>query len=504
MWGLRLFVVALAVTAAAALTACGGDEVDSPGLATVVPVDAPLYADGVVKPDDEDREALDSSLGTLLGEPDVVARFSAGLDEVLEDEDASWGEDIEPWAGERAGIFFLDLGEDPEGAMILEIEDENAFGEATERIAARRGAVRDESHGGVDYRVDDDDRAWGVVEGYAVIGPEAGVQAAIDASQGDSLDDSDAFEAAIGDLSDDRLATVYASPGPILDGLLESGEIDAAERAQIADAFGAAGEEPIAFSLGAASEALFAEVASHSGDGSVAASASELIERAPEDAWLAFGLGDAGPALEAALATADPRSLDTGIGLDLPGFAAGAGDAGGFFAGTSLLGMTGALVLSEREPAALGDSVSELERGLADDPSVRVEPLELEGEGFALIPAGVPIQFPVVLRDGMLVVAMGTDAVSQALEPEASLSDSDAFEAAADGVGDDFEVAAYLDFEQMLQLLGSLPGFWEDPEMASARPYLERLERFVAGVREDDDRSIARAVLGVREGGGAE
>jgi hypothetical protein len=304
-------------------------------------------------------------------------------------------------------------------------------------------------------------------------------------------------------------AWTYASPEAILDALVTAGEIDDAERGRIAEQLGPAVTEPVVLSLGATRETLVAELSS-SAEAPSAPSASELFERVPEDAWVAVALDDAGVTLQEVVGAAGPAlaedlaGVEDAIGLDLAELATRTGDAAGYFGGTSVLQIGGAVMLEGGDADSLAGVLDGLERRLSRDPAVRIEPLEGEGEGFMLIPADVPIQFPFALRDGFLVAGLGPEAVDQALGSDSPLATSEPYEDAADALGDGFDPVAYLDFERMLELVGGLPGFWDDTDLAAARPYLERLDHFVAGSRTDDGRSLLRLALGVRDAGDGE
>jgi len=497
--GAAAATVTAALAATLALGGCGGDDGDDPSrTAGVVPSDVAAYADGAVKPSDDDREALESSLGTLLGDADVDATIASGLDGLFAGESISWAEDIEPWAGERGAIFVVDP--DSDGAVVVEIDDEDAAVETFERLS-EPGAddVADEYDLG-DGDGDGDFGRAAIVEDYAVIGSEAAVAAAVEAADGDSLLDADEFDAAAGDLSDDRLVTLYVDPGAALDTLIASGEIDDADGEVVAGAL----QEPVGLALGAGSEQLRAEVSIAPGGEGPAVASSELIERVPDGAWIAVAAGDAGPALASALGAIGPLvgdldELEATIGgIDLSELAAATGDAAAYFGGTSLLGIRGAVMLEALDAAAVAAFLERLADGLAASREVEVQPLAGEGEGFTLTPAGVPLQFPFVLRDDLLVAGLGTEAVEQAFEPDSSLADSDAFGDAAEALGDGDEPIAYVDFEQMLELLDGIPGLWGDPDLAAARPYLERLDDFVTGAAADDGRSRVTMALTLR------
>jgi hypothetical protein len=193
-------------------------------------------------------------------------------------------------------------------------------------------------------------------------------------------------------------------------------------------------------------------------------------------------------------------SLPDGPALDLADEITGwAGDFGAFVGGTSLFGLSGALVLETRDQEASARTLDRLQRLLATEPGLSVQPLsEGDDQGFSLSPAGVPVELQVVQR-GDKVVAGLPDSVSDVLSPSSTLGDSDAFHSAADALGEDFAPVAFLDFVPLLQLAESFSQIRDDPDYRSAKPYLDHLDYLVLGGRRDQDRSEVRMVLGLRD-----
>jgi hypothetical protein len=176
-----------------------------------------------------------------------------------------------------------------------------------------------------------------------------------------------------------------------------------------------------------------------------------------------------------------------------------AGDIGGFVGGTSLFGLSGALVLETSDEQASAQTLDQLQRALGNDPALSVEPLTEPGEhGFSLTPAGVPIQFQVAQR-GDKVVAGLADSVNDVFSPSSTLDDSDAFNSAAEALGEDFAPITFIDFVPLFQLVDSFPQAQSDPDYRSAKPYLDHLDYLVLGGRRDQDRAEVRMVLGLRD-----
>jgi hypothetical protein len=171
----------------------------------------------------------------------------------------------------------------------------------------------------------------------------------------------------------------------------------------------------------------------------------------------------------------------------------------GWFGGTNVLGARGGLIFEATDEGAAEELLDGLRTAFSADPRVRVTPGDSEGEAFSVGPADVPIEFPFVLRDGLLVTGLGEQSIEQVYAPETSLEDSDAYDAASEALGDDFPVGALLDFQTLVGFFQGL-NTEDEPDLNAALPYLARMDVFAAGAREDDDATTLRFVLRPQEG----
>ena len=192
--------------------------------------------------------------------------------------------------------------------------------------------------------------------------------------------------------------------------------------------------------------------------------------------------------------------LDGGLGFDLGAqITRWVGDFGGFAGGTSLFGLSGALVLETSDEQASIQTLDRLQRALSNEPGLTVEPLNDPGEhGFSLTPAGVPVSFQVVQR-GDKVVAGLARLGQRCLLPELHARRLGSFNSAADALGEDFVPVTFVDFVPLFQLVGGFPQVRSDPDYQRAKPYLDHLDYLVFGARGDGDRAEVRAVLGLRD-----
>jgi hypothetical protein len=497
---------ALAIGACVGLLAagCGGDDeaatsFTGPDPATVTPAGAPLFAEAVVRPEGERKEALDSALSKLLATDDPGGFIVEQLDRALAGEvrGFTYEDDVAPWLGTRAGIFFESFTDDAEGAAVLAVTDPDAAGEAIEKANAgddERG--REASYRGFDYTLSTDGNAAGLVGDFLVTGSEGGFKGAVDASRGSSLAASGDFQAQLEAQPDDQLAFVYADPQGVVDALEKAGELTAGQVRAAGPQLQSLLSEPATASVSASPDDLALQLSVAQGENTPSPQESPLLVDFPSDSWLAFASGDAGAGLGQGFGAAE-QALGFDLGSQLRRWA---GDVGGFARGTSLFGLGGALVVETDDGQASAKTLDELERSLSADRSLRVAPLSAEGEeGFSLTPTGVPIQFQFVQRDGKVVIGLGSESVDQVFSPGSTLGDSDAFEGATGALGDEFPPLVFIHFVPLLELFEGFPQVAEDPDYQQAKPYLEHLDSLVVGGRSEGGRASLRLVLGLRD-----
>ncbi|HEY7150399.1 MAG TPA: DUF3352 domain-containing protein [Solirubrobacterales bacterium] len=494
---------AFAAAAAALLTGCGGGggtttSFTGPDPATVAPADAPLFAEAVVRPAGDQKDALDSALSKLLATDDPGGFILERLDRALGEQAKgfTFENDVAPWLGSRAGVFLETFTDDADGAAVLAVTNPAAARDAIDKAsAASDERQRHATYDGVPYD-SSGSTATGLVGDFLVTGSEGAFKEAVDASQGSSLADSGDFSARLAAAPEDQIAFLYAEPRGIVDALERSGELTAQELEAAGPQVQTLLSQPATASVSATADDVSLELSAAQGSNTPAPRESPLMSGFPSDSWLAFASSDAGAALGQGLGAAE-QALGFDLGAQLGHWA---GDVGGFARGTSLFGLGGALVLETGDEQASAETLDDLRRALSADRSVRVSPLSASGEqGFSLSPAGVPIQVQFVQRDGKVVVGLGPDSVDQVFSPSSTLGDSDAFKAAEGSLGDDFPPVAFLDFVPLLQLVESFQQAAEDPDYQQAKPYLDHLASLAVGGRSEGDRASVRVVLGLRD-----
>lgn len=117
-----------------------------------------------------------------------------------EDCDVSYGDDIEPWLGDRAAVAAVPDADGPQPIVVLQVTDAGAAEAGLQAIKACGGDG-------------DQDTAW-VIEGdWAVIAPtQALAQSTVDAAGTASLADDEDYQRWTAEAGDPGVVTMYAAP----------------------------------------------------------------------------------------------------------------------------------------------------------------------------------------------------------------------------------------------------------------------------------------------------
>jgi hypothetical protein len=496
-----------------ALAACGGDDGPAnPDPATLAPADAVLYVEAVPRPEGEAREGAEAGLAKLLDSDDPGAFIVEQLDRGLAEEDVgiTFEEDVEPWLGERAGLFLSGVDSEGEmtGAALVAVTDPDAALETVdELLGAAEEPVEDRTYGGVTYRASEQDDAVGIVGDFLVAGSEAGFMQAVDASEGEQLASDDGYKEAIAVADEDRLLTLYAVPGPLLEELAASGELAPGEADELRDQLGAAAEGPLVAWVTLGSDRLSLAGAAAAAGGPPPGEAA-LLGDLPSDSWLALGGADLGESIEEALtgaALGAELDIDVGgveaiereLGIDVArDLTSWLGDGAAFVSGTSLFGVGGGVVVQTTDKAASARAIQLLGAAL-EEAGVELRPSGV-GAGYEFRIPGAPVAAEVV-QDGDRVVAVaGGVSLEDVLDPGSNtLEDSEAFQAAREALGDGFEVGLYLRLVDLLRLVEGVPGVGADPDFRQVRRFLDHLDYLVAGARREGDLDVAALTIGL-------
>jgi hypothetical protein len=499
----------LTLTAIVAAGCGGGETKKQTGIASLVPADAPAYFDVVARPDASAAGGLDGAVDAIAGrDVDLNRELARAINAELSSEgaDQTYEDDIEPWLGDRAGGFASVVSDEIEGALIVETTDGSRALDVVGKAIEDSGTeLRDEQHGGVEYRTDGEG-ALGIVDDRLVIGTPGGFEAAVDASKGDSLADSSEFDDPVGADSPDNLATAYAEPRGAVDLLERSGEVPPGQLDAITKQLGAGAGEPVVLTATADSEGFKFEGTGPAGE----AKPQPVLDDLPSQSWAAAGVVGVGEALRRSLdqiRSSVPGGFDldevvrreTGIDLEAD-LLSWLGDVSAFLGATSVIDLKLGAVMTTTDQRASAAALDRLRWVVARNlPAGQAEvgKLGVSGDaGFTVTFSGFPAPLNVVQRGDRVVVALGDATTDQAFSG-GKLGSSSEFERAQSGLGEGFEPSVYVAFGPMAKFLETLPNAESDPDLANALPYLKRLDYFVVGSRREGDRASFGAVLGL-------
>ena len=500
-----LGAVALAALAMLA-AACGGGEGGSDP-ARIVPPRATLYLDATIDPQGDQEQAVRSILGRFPRGDQTRDLLVREIEQEARESNTpiDFDKDVEPWLGDRAGIFFTTLGPgEPKGAAIVATTDEGKARDAIDKLAAEDDKER--SHEGVDYRVSDEGTASGVIEGFAVFGDEAEFKATVDAAKGSSLSESGRWEKATADIPDDRIGTGYLDQGALVQA---AGGQNAQGEQAARCLLGAAARQPLAVSTQADRDGVtFESVLPGVGkapSGLFTGTEAGLLPTLPADAWLAFGQAHLGEGIKRVIdclggalgggAARDQFRQATGLDLDRD-LLSWMGDAGLFVRGTNQADIGGGLVLETRDPAASRRALAKVlpaTRRQLRGARVRPSPLPDVEAGFIVRQPGAP-EFHAAQRGKRVVLAFSRQAAEDGLAPPRPLSGSRTFKAAGGSLGEGYGASFYLAVQPILALVET-GGPTDVPGYRQALPYLEKLSFLVSGNKQEDVRLLSRARL---------
>jgi hypothetical protein len=508
---MRKLLLTIAVLSVTVLPAagCGDDEQAASGASELAPAGVAIYAEATLKPEGDQKEAIDAILAKFPGGGQATDKLKELIEKGLRESDApiTFKDDIEPWLGDEAAFFASGMhpsGQFKAAAGLIATEDEDKAEAALEKSA--EGKITRKTYNDVEYLTDESDQAGAVFDGFLVLGSEAGVKAAIDASKGDSkLSDDEDYKNAIEGAADDRLGLFYLNTPQLMKTVQQAGT-------PLPDSFKKFFQEPFVATVDADDDGVvfeatipedLAKAFAFFGQG------SDLLTDMPADSWLALAQTDFGKLLDfyvdafaGAVGGRDAieQQFQAATGLDLQkDVIAWMGDFGIFVRGTSVSELDGALVIETTDEAASGRLIAALER-LAKSQAqgeVRIGPLTAPGggDGFTAQGAGVPKPIHVFQKGGRVVFAYGDAAATDAVDAGNKLGDSPDFTATRDSLGD-YDVSFYVLMQPIFDLVDST-GAASDADWQDAKPYLEPLSALVGGTSGDGDdlRSALKLVV---------
>jgi Protein of unknown function (DUF3352) len=521
----RLVLPVLAAAAAIALLAgCGdGDSSSSTDPASVAPADAPVFIEAKIQPTGELKTNLEDLASNLAGVEDLGGTIVSYLEQSASDSDEpiDFEKDIQPWLGESAGIFLTEFdGDDFEGTgFAVAVTD---TGEAQDfldkQVESEDSESEDASYEGVDYKLDtEDEEAVGIVGGFIVFGDdEASFKAAVDASDGDSLAEADAYTSITPSSPQSSLADIYVNIG----GLIEAAKSEVDPSAlKFFEAAGVQVEKSSALvSLVPGSNNIEIDVASKLTDEVESAvpstDAAQILGSMPANSIAALSAGDLGASIGELVDTIDEEGIPGEVpagkfkstlkeaGIDLEKITDGLGDAAVFAQGRSLLTLSGALVIEAKDPTEAQNTVSNIGTLLRANGTPGVTAVSGKASGFSVRSEDLGRQPLIVAAKGeRIAIGYGLRSTLAGLDSEsgATLSETKAYNEALNALGST-PITGFAAGAPALRLVEGLLTDPEDKEeLEELTPYLSKVPFLAIGSETKEDVARARLILGVTE-----
>lgn len=515
----RTFLATVVAAALIALAGCGGGDSAGSKVADLAPPGAPVFLEGTLRP-----------TGELRANTEAIVKQVAGIDNLgdfvvskLEEEAGDDGEafdyekEVEPWLGERAGVFFEELdGDDFSGTgVIVESTDTTATQDFVDAQAEANNddPYRSASYEGIDYEVGgSEDNAIGVVGDFLVFGEDERVfKEIVDASKGDALADEDTFANAISAASDGSLADVYVDVGELID--RSGGQIDPMARQLLGNAGIDPSEATAVASIVPGSDQVAIEFSSDlAGQEAPTGDASELLGSLPGSAFAGFAVSGFGNQLNEAIDSLDeegipgtipPGQLKKGLkqlGIDLEGLANSFEDAGAFAVGSNEDNLGGALVLTTKGSEAT-DTIASIGKLLRSVQVEGVTALSGKYSGFTIRDEDLGDKpLVVTAKDGRMAIGYGLPATLAGLLAGTgnakTLSESPTYSAAVDSLGDT-PISGFAEGAAALKLADSLiPS--TDSGFEEAKKYLKNIRFLALGSATQDELATAKLIVGLK------
>jgi uncharacterized protein DUF3352 len=520
----RLLLPVLAAAAAIAILAgCGdSDSSSSTDPASVAPAETPVFIEGKIQPTGELKANVEAIASKVAGVDDLGETIVSYIEQsaIDSDEPIDFEKDVRPWLGESAGIFLTEFdGDDFEGGgFAVEVTD---TGEAQDFLDKQSESEdpkpEDESYEGVDYRVDQDDgEALGIVGSFLVFGEDKAVfEAAVDASEGDSLADAQAYRDVTPSSPENSLADVYVDIGGLIEmagsevdpeakKFLESSGVDIEKSSALISLVPGADnvEIDIAGRVGGAEESVPTE------------DAAALLGSMPASSVAAIGVGDLGASIGEAVDTIDKQGIPGEVppnqlkdvmkkaGIDIDQITANLGDTAAFVQGRTEATLAGAVVIEAKSATEARNTVSNIATLLFANKTPGVTAVSGKASGFSVRNADLGAQpLVVVAKGGRIAIGYGMRAALTGLDAEsdATLSKTKAYNEALNSLGST-PITGFAAGAPALRLVeGLLTDTDEKEELEELAPYLSKVPFLAIGSETKGDLVQAKVILGVTE-----
>jgi Protein of unknown function (DUF3352) len=518
----RLVPPVVAVAAALAILAgCGGGgSGSSSDPASVAPSDAPVFIEAKLQPTGELKENVEGIARRVAGVDDLGATIVSLVEQSAlgSHQKLDFESEVQPWLGETAGIFLTEYDGDSfgGGGFAIEATDTGEAQDFIDRLAEGEDPKpREESYEGVDYRIDPEDgNSVGIVGNFVVFGEDrSSFESAVDASNGESLTDLEAYDGLNPSSPESTLANVFVDIGalvrqsgstvdPSAREFFESAGIDVEKAAALASLVPGSNnvEIDLASDLGEADDSVTVE------------DAADLLGSMPARSVAALGYGNLGEGLGEVVDTIDEQGIPGEVpagqfkstlkraGIDLEKIAAGLGDAAAFLEGRTEATLGGALVIEAKDPTEARNTVANVGALVRASDVPGVTAVTGKASGFSVRSKDLGRKpLVVAARGDRIAIGYGLPATLSGLDSEsgATLAKTKAYNEALNALGST-PITGFAAGAPVLRLVEGLMTS-ADPreELEQVAPYLSKVPFLAIGSEVEEGVTHARLILGV-------
>jgi hypothetical protein len=506
----RLVLLVAALATALSIAGCGGGGSSGSDPATLAPPKAPVYVEASVQPEGELKTNVDALAKDIAGVDNLGDLLVSELESSASDSDEEFDyeKEVEPWLGEKGGLFLQEYdGDDFSGyGVAIQSTDTGATQDFIDHLAS-------ESSERVDYIVEaeDEDQIVAVVGDFFVVAEDKPTfEAMVDASNGESLADGEDFAGTMAAAPSGSLADVFVDIGGLIE---ESGGTVDPEAQQFLDSAGIDPEEATAVAgLIPGSDQVEIDVSTDlSGDNPPTGDASKLLGSLPSSSFAAIASADFGDRFEEAIDQIDadgiPGEVPKGkfksglkeAGIDVEKIASSVGDLAVFAEGNSESSLRGAAVLATTDSKEATNTVANIGLLLRATGTSGVTAISGEASGFSIRSADLGPKPLVIAAEGeRIAIAYGLPAATKALATDSgqTLADSSAYKEAAAALGGT-PITGFVDGPAALKLASALIPADEKQGFGEAKPYLTKIDYVAIGAGSSGERATAKLIAGI-------
>ena len=513
--------VLLLATALAVLAGCGSSgSSSSSDPASVAPPETPVFVEAKIQPTGTLKANLEGLASRVAGVGDLGGLIVSKLESSANGsgEPLDFNKEVQPWLGETAGVFLADYnGNDFEGTGVaVEVTDTGEAQEFIDKRAESNGEpFEDASYEGINYKVDPSGEGTvGIIGNFVVYAEDTKTfKAAVDADGGESLAESETYEAIAPSAPEGSLADVYVDVG----GLIKAagGKVDR-QTLRFFESSGIDVENASALaSVIPGSDNVEVDVVSELGEEAENAIAGEPAEKLlgamPANALAAISVGDFGEAVGGVVDSIDKSGIPGQVppgelksilgqaGIDIDKITKNLGDAAVFAEGSSRADLGGALVIEAKNPTEARDTVSNIGLLLRAGHTPGVTAIGGKASGFSVHSAELGPKPLVIAAEGQrLVVGYGLPATLRGLGSASgpTLSGTRPYNEALDALGST-PMTGFAAGAPAVRLVEGLVSPEKREELAQLRPYLAKIPFLAIGAEKKGDLAQARLILGV-------